>query len=122
MTPNTRCWTCTATEGITQLAPERRFYQASQTAQTMVANHSTLAWDLYVVYEGKNPDTGLPIIKLFLDPLVAWIWIGEFIVIAIGVALTPILPPLLLQPGPVDAPVEVPESHAMARSALTGGD
>ena len=27
---------------------------------TMVANHSTLAWDLYVIYAGKNPDSGLP--------------------------------------------------------------
>jgi cytochrome c-type biogenesis protein CcmF len=75
---------------VTQLAPEKRFYQASQTPQTMVANHSTLAWDLYVVYEGKNPDSGLPIIKVFLNPLVAWIWIGVFIVIAGTLtALTP---------------------------------
>jgi cytochrome c-type biogenesis protein CcmF len=75
---------------VTQLAPEKRFYQASQTPQTMVANHSTLAWDLYVVYEGKNPDSGLPIIKVFLNPLVAWIWIGVFIVIAgTATALTP---------------------------------
>ena len=75
---------------VTQLAPEKRFYQASQTTQTMVANHSTLAWDLYVVYEGKNPDSGLPIIKVFLNPLVAWIWIGVFIVV-LGTltALTP---------------------------------
>ncbi|HEY0758356.1 MAG TPA: cytochrome c-type biogenesis CcmF C-terminal domain-containing protein [Acidisarcina sp.] len=65
-----------------QLTPERRFYQASQTPQTMVANHSTLAWDLYVVYEGKNPDTGLPIIKVFLNPLVMWIWIGVGIIVA----------------------------------------
>jgi cytochrome c-type biogenesis protein CcmF len=73
-----------------QMAPERRFYQASQTPQTMVANHSTLAWDLYVVYEGKNPDTGLPIIKVFLNPLVAWIWIGVFVVIlGTTTALTP---------------------------------
>ena len=72
------------------MAPEKRFYQASQTPQTMVANHSTLAWDLYVVYEGKNPDSGLPIIKVFLNPLVAWIWIGVFIVIAGTLtALTP---------------------------------
>jgi len=81
---------------VTQLAPERRFYQASQTPQTMVANHSTLAWDLYVVYEGKNPDSGLPIIKVFLNPLVAWIWIGVFIVIAgTATALTPNLQTVL---------------------------
>jgi cytochrome c-type biogenesis protein CcmF len=75
---------------ITQMAPEKRFYSASQQTSTMVANHSTLAWDLYVVYAGKNPDTGQPIIKVFLNPLVAWIWIGVLIVVAgTAVALTP---------------------------------
>ncbi len=67
---------------ITQLAPEKRFYQASQTNSTMVANHSTLAYDLYVIYEGKNPETDKPIIKVFLNPLMNWIWIGVGIVIA----------------------------------------
>jgi cytochrome c-type biogenesis protein CcmF len=66
---------------ITQLAPERRFYQASQTTSTMVALHSTLASDLYVIYEGKNPDTDRPIIKVFLNPLMNWIWIGVLIVV-----------------------------------------
>ena len=67
---------------ITQMAPEKRFYQASQTNSTMVANHSTLAYDLYVIYEGKNPETDKPIIKVFLNPLMNWIWIGVGIVIA----------------------------------------
>ena len=66
---------------ITQLAPERRFYQASQTPSTMVALHSTLASDLYVIYEGRNPDTDRPIIKAFLNPLMNWIWIGVLIVV-----------------------------------------
>jgi cytochrome c-type biogenesis protein CcmF len=66
---------------ITQLAPERRFYQASQTSSTMVALHSTLASDLYVIYEGRNPDTDKPIIKVFLNPLMNWIWIGVLIVV-----------------------------------------
>jgi cytochrome c-type biogenesis protein CcmF len=75
---------------ITQLAPEKRFYVASQQPSTMVANHSTLAWDLYVIYAGKNPESGLPIIKVFLNPLMAWIWIGV-VIVAIGtlVALAP---------------------------------
>lgn len=66
---------------ITQLAPERRFYNASQTTSTMVALHSTLAEDLYVIYEGKNPDTDKPIIKVFINPLMNWIWIGVLIVV-----------------------------------------
>ena len=67
---------------ITQLAPEKRFYNASQTFATMVALHSTLASDLYVIYEGKNPETDKPIIKVFLNPLIAWIWIGVGVVVA----------------------------------------
>ncbi len=75
---------------ITQMAPEKRFYAASQQTATMVANHSTLAWDLYVVYAGKNPDSGQPIIKVFLNPLVAWIWIGVIVVVlGTAVALSP---------------------------------
>jgi cytochrome c-type biogenesis protein CcmF len=67
---------------ITQLAPEKRFYHASQQTSTMVALHSTLAADLYVVFEGRDPDTQQPIIKAFLNPLIAWIWIGVLIVVA----------------------------------------
>jgi cytochrome c-type biogenesis protein CcmF len=66
---------------LTQLAPEKRFYIASQTNSTMVALRSTLASDLYVIYEGKNPDTDKPIIKVFLNPLMNWIWIGVLIVV-----------------------------------------
>jgi cytochrome c-type biogenesis protein CcmF len=79
---------------ITQLAPERRVYIASQQPATIVANHSTLARDLYVIYEGRNPDTDRPIIKVFLNPLIAWIWIGVLIVIfGTLIALVPSLAP-----------------------------
>jgi cytochrome c-type biogenesis protein CcmF len=83
---------------VTQLAPEKRFYTASQQVSTMVANHSTLAWDLYVIYAGQNPQTNRPIIKVFLNPLVAWIWIGVFVVIlgtivALAPNLTTVLSP-----------------------------
>jgi cytochrome c-type biogenesis protein CcmF len=75
---------------ITQLTPEKRFYHASQTSSTMVALHSTLASDLYVIYEGRNPDTDKPIIKVFLNPLMNWIWIGVGIVVfGTFVALVP---------------------------------
>jgi cytochrome c-type biogenesis protein CcmF len=80
----------------------------------MVANHSTLAWDLYVVYEGKNPDSGLPIIKVFLNPLVAWIWIGVFVVILGTVtALAPNLQSVL---APSRAKVSIPQDAAIAGS------
>ncbi len=67
---------------IATLNPERRFYKASQQTSTMVANRSTPQEDLYVVYEGLNQDTGRPIIKVHLNPLVMWVWIGVWIIIA----------------------------------------
>jgi cytochrome c-type biogenesis protein CcmF len=80
---------------ITQLTPEKRFYTASQTPRTNAAIHSTLARDLYIVFEGRNPQTDRPIIKVFLNPLVNWIWVGIFIVIiGTGIALTPPLLPV----------------------------
>jgi cytochrome c-type biogenesis protein CcmF len=66
---------------VTQLDPAIRFFQASQQPSTIVANHSTLLWDLYVVYAGTDPQTGQPVIKAFLNPLVAWIWIGLLVTI-----------------------------------------
>ena len=73
-----------------QMTPERRDYLASQQAQTMVAIHSVPLWDLYVVYEGTNPDTGQPIVKAFLNPLVSWIWVGvTLMVFGTLIALVP---------------------------------
>jgi cytochrome c-type biogenesis protein CcmF len=66
---------------IGKMFPERRFYKASQQTATMVANRSTMKEDLYIVYEGVNQDTGHPIIKAHLNPLVMWIWVGVFVVI-----------------------------------------
>jgi cytochrome c-type biogenesis protein CcmF len=95
---------------ITQLAPERRFYNASQQTSTVVADHSTLARDLYVIYEGKNPDTDRPIIKVFLNPLIAWIWIGVgVIVFGTFVALIPKLEPVTVRES---LPAKTEATHA----------
>ena len=97
---------------ITQLAPEKRFYHASETSSTMVALRSTLANDLYVIYEGKNPDTDRPIIKVFLNPLMNWIWIGVLIVV-FGTLLA-LVPNLARVPVVAKVTVELPvgaEAH-----------
>jgi cytochrome c-type biogenesis protein CcmF len=78
---------------VMELSPEKRTYFAGtdhEQSSTIVALHSTAQADLYTVYEGENPDTGMPIIKVFLNPLIAWIWIGVVIVV-IGtfIALAP---------------------------------
>jgi cytochrome c-type biogenesis protein CcmF len=99
-----------------QMTPEKRVYLASQQPQTMVAIHSVPEWDLYVVYEGTNPDTSQPIIKAFLNPLVGWIWFGvAVIVFGTFVALVPSLTP-------ATAALRVPAARAVAvEPALKGG-
>jgi cytochrome c-type biogenesis protein CcmF len=100
---------------ITQLAPEKRFYLASQTSSTMVALHSTLASDLYVIYEGKNPETDRPIIKVFLNPLMNWIWIGVAIVV-FGTLLA-LVPSLTKNPrsrATIEPPLVEAEVHHVA--------
>jgi len=71
---------------IDTMFPERRFYKASEQTSTIVANRSRPNEDLYLVYTGKNPDTGKPIIKAHVNPLVMWIWIGV-VVVGIGTVL-----------------------------------
>jgi cytochrome c-type biogenesis protein CcmF len=66
---------------LTTMYPERRFYTASQQTSTIVANRSRPNEDLYLVYTGRNQDTGKPIIKAHLNPLVMWIWIGVHVVL-----------------------------------------
>ena len=66
---------------IDTLYPESRFYTASQQQQHVPAIRSTFDRDLYVVYEGQNQDTGHPIIKAHLNPMVSWIWIGLVVMV-----------------------------------------
>ena len=101
-----------------QMTPEKRTYHlgGGDQPQTMVAIHSVPSWDLYVVYEGTNPDTGQPIIKAFLNPLVSWIWIGVAVmVLGTLVALVPSLNPAMAM---LRAPAPRPVT---AEPALKGG-
>ncbi|MGA2537128.1 MAG: cytochrome c-type biogenesis CcmF C-terminal domain-containing protein, partial [Terracidiphilus sp.] len=98
-----------------QMAPEKRVYLATEQPQTMVAIHSIPSWDLYVVYEGTNPDTGQPIIKAILNPLVGWIWAG-LVVLVFGtlVALVPSI-------SPSTASLRAPARRTSGEPALKGG-
>ena len=70
-----------------------------------------------MVYEGTNPDTGQPIIKAFLNPLVGWIWAG-LVILVFGtfVALVP-----SIEPGNCRLCV-CPRARAPTEPALKGGD
>jgi cytochrome c-type biogenesis protein CcmF len=100
-----------------QMLPEKRVYHASQQPQTMVAIHSNILWDLYVIYEGTNPSTNQPIIKAIINPLVSWIWAGVALV-AFGtfIALVPSLTP-------ATASLRVPATRTVpSEPVLHGGD
>ncbi len=103
---------------VLQMTPEKRVYLANGQPQTMVAIHSVPSWDLYVVYEGTNPDTGQPIIKAFLNPLVSWIWAGVvLIVFGTFVALVP-----SLTPATASLRVTAATRPSHAEPVLKGGD
>ena len=94
---------------IMMLYPEKRAYESAQENGTMVAIYSTLREDLYVVYAGRNPETGEPVIHAYLNPLVKWIWLGG-VVVVLGtiLALFPSRPPTIVlqaveQPSPIPA-------------------
>ena len=72
------------------LYPERRFFLASQVTETMVAVQSSPLRDLYIVYAGRSPENGRPVIHAYLNPLVKWIWFGGIVVVlGTGLALLP---------------------------------
>jgi len=105
-------------EQLTTMYPERRFYKASQQPQTLPRIYPTirqdlfLVKDLYLVYEGRNQDTGRPIIKAHLNPLVPWIWTG-LIVIIFGTVIALI---------PNAAPIRVPAPARVQTAPVGAGD
>jgi len=73
---------------------------------------STYKEDLYLTYEGLNEQTGRPIIKAHLNPLVMWIWVGVLIMI-VGTVLGLI---------PNAAPVRVTSPARIQPAAAGAGD
>ncbi len=63
------------------MEPERRFYKASQQPISNVAIRTSLAEDLYVVVAGQDTESGKAVVEVFVNPLVAWVWIGGFVVL-----------------------------------------
>jgi len=105
---------------LTRLDPETRVFKVSRQPNHIVANYSTLREDLYVIYEGNNPDTGHPIIKAFVNPLVAWVWIGVVVIIfGTGLALVPNAQQMR---SPVQVAVPVPSLETKGMTTAGAGE
>ncbi|MCB0317299.1 MAG: heme lyase CcmF/NrfE family subunit [Bdellovibrionales bacterium] len=66
---------------IAHLRPELRRYTRNQESTTEVALHTSLKDDLYLVIAGLD-DTGTrAALKVFVNPLQIWLWIGVLIII-----------------------------------------
>jgi cytochrome c-type biogenesis protein CcmF len=109
---------------ITTMYPEQRFYKASGQPATIVANRSTIQEDLYIVYTGKNPENGHPIIKAHLNPLVWWIWAGaHLMLIGTLVALVPNMPPPPSRPSQAPTQTATPiEEVVESRTTVEAGN
>ncbi len=103
---------------VATMYPSRRFYKASNQAQSMVAIRSRPLQDLYLVYAGDDPNTHQPILHAYLNPLVMWIWIGTLVVVAgILVALLPGRKPDAGKPRAAPAEAAVAEEVEVAHPA-----
>jgi cytochrome c-type biogenesis protein CcmF len=98
------------------LYPEKRRFATTEENGTMVAIHSTLKEDLYVVYAGTSPDTQLPVLHAYLNPLVKWIWFGGVVVVfGTLVALLPNRRAVLVLAG-APQPAAQPLAHGLPSS------
>ena len=68
-------------EFLDTLHPERRFYHASEQGVGEVDIRPRLNEDIYVVFAGMATENQKPVIQVYINPLVNWIWIGAFLLV-----------------------------------------
>jgi cytochrome c-type biogenesis protein CcmF len=101
---------------IMMMYPEKRHFSTNEQNGTMVAIYSTLKEDLYVVYAGESPDTQLPVLHAYLNPLVKWIWLGgAVVVLGTLVAMLPNRRAVLVLAG-APQPATQPLTHGLTPS------
>jgi cytochrome c-type biogenesis protein CcmF len=66
---------------IDQMEPEIRQYKASQQQSSFVAIRRRPNEDLYINYSGITTDNKKAIFKMYLFPLVSWLWAGYWVVL-----------------------------------------
>jgi len=101
---------------VMMLYPEKRHFSTNEQNGTMVAIYSTLKEDLYVVYAGDSPETQLPVLHAYLNPLVKWIWLGGAVVVfGTLVAMLPNRRAVLVLSG-AQQPAAQPLTHGLTPS------
>jgi cytochrome c-type biogenesis protein CcmF len=65
---------------VTTLYPEKRLYIAQNQPTTEVALRTTLLEDLYIILAGFEASK-IATFRVFVNPLVAWMWIGGLIIV-----------------------------------------
>ena len=68
---------------LVRLYPEKRFYPVQRMPTTEAAIHTTAFADLYAVI-GDADGTGGWTVRIYHEPLVPWIWLGCFLMMAGG--------------------------------------
>jgi len=66
---------------VATMYPEKRFYKRQQQPATEVALRSTLLEDLYLVLGSYDDNTELMTMLVFINPLVAWLWLGGVVMV-----------------------------------------
>jgi len=67
---------------ITTLSPEKRFFKASRSQASEVSIRRRLNEDLYVNYAGVSNDNQRAVVQAYVNPLVSWVWIGYWVLLA----------------------------------------
>ena len=65
-------------EPVGILLPEKRVYMQQEQPTTLPAVSSSLREDFYVILTGLEPDQSAAL-KVYINPLVNWLWIGGFV-------------------------------------------
>jgi cytochrome c-type biogenesis protein CcmF len=81
---------------IGTMEPERRMYKASKQPTSEVAIRRRLNEDLYLNFAGMSNDNTKAVIQAYVFPLVSWIWIGYWVLLA-GTLICLVPPKVRLQ-------------------------
>jgi len=93
------------------MQPEKRFFPSQRMTTTEAAIHTNIMRDLYAVLGDVVPEQNAAVIRVHVNPMAPWIWIGAVVMALGGVASLSdrrhrVGAPARRRAGPVPAPAE----------------